>query len=145
MKFRSEIIINKQIKEVYQFTINPKNLSRWVDGFEKYKLVSGKVRQVGSIGIQIYNDKEGKLEVHEEVLAHEPGKSLKTHLSHKNMETILDLHFLDQGNSTKLAAEAAVKLKPLVFNLMSPFVKNPMKKQQLADLKRLKHCIEQKK
>jgi carbon monoxide dehydrogenase subunit G len=145
MKFRSEIIINKQIKEVYQFTINPKNLSRWVDGFEKYKLVSGKVRQVGSIGIQIYNDKEGKLEVREEVLAHEPGKSLKTHLSHKNMETILDLHFLDQGNSTKLAAEAAVKLKPLVFNLMAPFVKNPKKKQQLADLKRLKRCIEQKK
>jgi hypothetical protein len=144
MKFRSEIIINKPLKDVFKYTINPKNLSNWVDGFEKFKPLSGKSWQVGSIGIQFYNDKEGKLEVREEVLAHESDKSLKTHLSHKNMETILEFRFLDQGDSTKLIAEAQVRLKPFLFNLFAPFVKTPMKKQQLADLKRLKNCLEQK-
>ena len=145
MKFQSEVIINKPIKEVYRFTLNPKNLSRWVDGFEKYKPISGKLRQVGSAGIHIYNDKDGKLEVREEVLALESDKCLKIHLSHKNMETTLDFRFLDQGNSTKLIAEAYVNLKPMVFNLVAPFVKTPMRKKQLADLKRLKICLEQKK
>jgi uncharacterized protein YndB with AHSA1/START domain len=142
MKFRSEIIINRPVKDVYKYTVNPKNLSRWVDGFEKFKPLSGKARQVGSVGILIYNDKEGKLEVHEKILALEFGKSLKTHLSHKNMETVLEFRFLDQGNTTKLVAEAQVRLKPFLFNLMAPFVKTPMRKQQLSDLKRLKNCLE---
>ena len=142
MKFHSEIIINKPVKEVFKITVNPKNLPRWVEGFEKFKTLKGKARQVGSIGIHIYNDKEGKLEVREEVLANKSNQILKTHLSHKNMETTLDLRFLDQGESTKIIANTQVKLKPLLFNLAAPFVKTPMKKQQKADLERLKKYIE---
>jgi len=145
MKFLSEIIINKSVKEVFQYTVNPKNLSRWVDGFEKFKPQSGKLRQVGSIGTHFYNDKEGKLEVREEVLAFETGKCFKTHLSHKNMETTLNFRFLNQGESTKIIVETYIRLKPLLFNLASPFVKNPMKKQQQADLTRLKKCLEPQK
>jgi uncharacterized protein YndB with AHSA1/START domain len=145
MKFRSEIIINKPVKDVFQYTVNPKKLFLWVDGFEKFKPLSGKVRQVGSIATHIYNDKEGKLEVREEVLALESGKSLTTHLSHKNMETTLNFRFLDQGNSTKIIVETRVRLKPLLFNLASPFVKTPMKKQQQADLNRLKNRLEPQK
>ena len=142
MKFQAEIVINKPVKEVFRYTLNPKNLSRWVDGFEKFKPLSGKPRQTGSVGIHIYNDKEGKLEVREEVLTHEPDKILKTHLSHKNMETTLSFRFLNQGTSTKIIVETHVRLKPLLFNLASPFVKSPMKKQQVADLYRLKKCLE---
>ncbi len=145
MKFQSEIIIDKPVKEVFQFTVNPKNLSRWIDGFVKFKPLSGKARKVGSVGIHIYNDKAGKLEVREEVLVHNPFKNFKTHLSHKNMDTTLDLQFLDQGDSTKLLAQTTVKLKPFLFNLAAPFVKSPMKNQQLADLKRLKNCLNPKK
>ena len=145
MKFLSEIIINKSVKEVFQYTVNPKNLSRWVDGFENFKPLSGKLRQVGSIGTLFYNDKEGELEVREEVLAFETGKYFKTHLSHKNMETTLNFRFLNQGESTKIIVETHVRLKPLLFNLASPFVKIPMKEQQQADLTRLKKCLEPQK
>ena len=69
MNFQSEIIINKPVKAVFEFTVNPKNLSRWVNGFEKYKPISGKPRKGGSTGIHIYNDKEGRMEVREEVLS----------------------------------------------------------------------------
>ena len=142
MNFRSEITINKPVKEVFKYVINPKNLSKWVDGFEKFKPQKGKPRQLGSVGTHIYNDKDGKLEVREEVLANEPDKILKTHLSHKNMETTLTFRFLNQGDSTKLIAETKVRLKPFIFNLASPFVKTPMKKQQQADLDRLKKRLE---
>ena len=142
MKFKSEIIINKPVNEVFRYTISPKNLSRWIDGFEKFKPVSGKPRHAGSIGMHIYNDKEGRLEVKEEILTIEPRKSIKSHLSHKNMETTLVFRFFDQGNSTKIIVDTRVRLKPFIFNLASPFVKSPMKKQQLADLTRLKKCLE---
>ena len=119
MKFQSEIIIHKPVREVFRYTLDPKNLSRWIEGFKKFKPLSGKARQVGSVGMHIYDDKEGKLEVREEILAIKAEKNLKTKLSHKNMETTLNFVFLDQGNnSTKLIAETNVLTLPVSSSVL---------------------------
>lgn len=142
MKFSSEVIINRSTKEVYRFAVSHKNLSRWIDGFESYKSIKGRNRGKGSTATHIYKDSAGKLEVHEEVLDLVPEKSFKSRLSHKNMDTILEFRFLDQGSSTKVVTDTHVKLKPAVFNLFSFFMKGQMKKQQQTDLRRLKHLVE---
>jgi len=142
MKFSSEIIINHPIKEVYRFTVSHKNLSRWVDGFQSYKAIKGRNRGKGSTSTHIYQDSAGKLEVHEEVLEVVKGKSFKSRLTHKNMDTVLEIRFLDQGESTKVIADANVKLKPQIFNLFSLFMKGQMRKQQQGDLRKLKRVIE---
>ena len=142
MKFSSETIIKRSVKEVFRFTISHKNLSKWVDGFQTYKSIKGRNRGIGSTATHIYKDSAGILEVHEEVLEIITGKSFKSRLSHKNMDTILSFRFLDHGDHTKLVVEAQVKLKPAIFNLFSFFMKGQMKKQQQADIRRLKHLIE---
>lgn len=145
MKFHSEIIINQPIKEVFRFSTSHKNLSRWVDGFQTYKSIKGRNRGEGSTATHIYKDSAGILEVHEEVLEIVPAKLFKSRLTHKNMDTVLVLRFLDQGDSTKIITEAQVKLKPAVFNLFSLFMKGQMRKQQQADLRRLKQVMEAEK
>lgn len=142
MKFSSSIEINSPVKEVYRFTVSPKNLPRWVDGFESYQPKKGRNRGKGSTATHIYRDSAGKLEVKEEVLDIKPEKMFKTHLSHKNMETDLEFKFLNLGNSTRVVTDTYVRLKPAVFNLFSLFMKSQMKKQQQADLRRLKNAIE---
>lgn len=142
MKFSSEVIINRSTKEVYRFAVSHKNLSRWKDGFESYRAIKGRNRGKGSTATHVYRDRAGKLEVYEEVLDIIPDKSFKSRLSHKNMDTIQELRFLDQGGSTKVITETHVKLKPAIFNLFSFFMKGQMQKQQLADLRRLKHLLE---
>ncbi len=142
MKFSSEIIINRSIKEVYRFTISHKNLSRWIDGFQAYKSTKGRNRGLGSEAVHIYQDSAGKLEVREEVLEINPEKNFKSRLTHKNMDTTLEFRFLDQGGSTKVVTDTYVKLKPAVFNLFSIFMKGQMKKQQMGDLRRLKNVVE---
>ena len=142
MKFSSEVIINRSTKEVYRFAISHKNLSRWKDGFESYRATKGRNRGKGSTATLIYKDSAGKLEVHEEVLDIIPEKSFKSRLTHKNMDTIEEIRFLDQGGSTKVITDTHVKLKPAVFNLFSFFMKGQMQKQQMADLRRLKHVVE---
>jgi len=142
MKFSSQVIIRRPIKEVYRFTVSHKNLSQWLDGFQAYKSIKGRNRGVGSQATHIYQDSAGKLEVHEEVLAVIPDKSFKSRLTHKNMDTTLEYRFLDQGDETKVVTDTHVKLKPAVFNLFSFFMKGQMKKQQQADLRKLKHLLE---
>ncbi len=142
MKFSSEIIINRSVKEVYRFAVSPKNLNKWVNDFQSYKPIKGRNRKKGSTATHIYEDQAGKLEVHEEVLDITPEKLFKTRLSHKNMNTVLEFRFLNQGGSTKVVTDTYVKLKPAVFNLFSFFMKGQMKKQQQADLRRLKNVVE---
>ena len=142
MKFSSEIEINRSVKEVYRFAVNSKNLSRWVDGFQTFKSVKGRNRNKGSKATHIYKDAAGTLEVHEEVLDIIPEKLFKTSLSHKNMDTVLELKFLNYGGRTKVITDTNVKLKPAVFNLFSFLMKGKMKQQQQADLRRLKNAIE---
>lgn len=142
MKFSSEIIINRSVKEVYRFTVSPRNLSRWVGDFQSFKAGKGKARSKGSSGTHIYKDSAGILEVNEEVIDLRADKFFKSRLSHKNMDTTLEFKFLDQGGATKVVTDTHVKLKPAVFNLFSFFMKGQMKKQQQADLRRLKNVIE---
>lgn len=142
MKFSSEIIINSPTKEVFRYATSHKNLSRWLDGFQSFKATKGRNRGKGSTAILIYQDAAGKLEVNEEVLDVVPNKSFKTRLYHKNMDTVLELRFLDQGESTKVFTDTHVKLKPPIFNLFSFFMKGQMMKQQQGDLRRLKNAIE---
>jgi uncharacterized protein YndB with AHSA1/START domain len=142
MEFRSEIIINRSVKEVFRFTTSSKNLSRWVDGFQTFRSIKGRNRGERSIATHIYKDSAGILEVHEEVIEIIADKLFKSRLTHKNMDTVLALRFLDQGSGTKIITEAQVKLKPAIFNLFSLFMKGQMKKQQQADLRRLKQVIE---
>jgi polyketide cyclase/dehydrase/lipid transport protein len=142
MKFSSEIIINRSVQEVFRFTTSHKNLSRWVDGFQTFKSIKGRNRGEGSTATHIYQDSAGLLEVHEEVMEITSDKLFKSRLTHKNMDTILAFKFLNQGNSTKIITETKVRLKPAIFNLFSLFMKGQMKKQQQADLRKLKNVIE---
>ena len=142
MKFSSSIEINRPIKEVYRFAVSSKNLHRWVDGFETFQQKKGRNRGKGSTATHIYRDSAGKLEVQEEVLEIKPEKLFKTHLSHKNMETDLEFKFLNLGGNTRVVTDTYVRLKPAVFNLLSFFMKGQMKKQQQADLRRLKNVLE---
>jgi len=115
MKFSSEIVVKRSVKEVYRFTVSHKNLSKWVDGFQSYKAIKGRNRGKGSTSTHVYQDSAGKLEVHEEVLEVVAEKSFKSRLTHKNMDTILELRFLDHGESTKVIADANVTLKLLPY------------------------------
>lgn len=142
MKFSSEITIKRSVKEVYRYAVSHKNLGKWIDGFEAYRSIKGRNRGKGSQATHVYKDSAGKLEVHEEVIDLIPEKSFITRLTHKNMDTQLEFRFLDQGGSTKVITDTNVKLKPAVFNLFSLLMKGKMKKQQQADLRRLKNILE---
>ena len=111
MKFSSEIEINRSVNDVFRYAVSHKNLSKWVDGFQAFKAVKGRNRNKGSQATHIYKDAAGILEVHEEVLDIIPEKLFKSSLSHKNMETILELKFLNHGGRTKVVTDTNVKLK----------------------------------
>lgn len=143
MQFQTSIIIKEAVAQVYQYTLNPQNMSKWVQGFQQFKTRKGRKRAKGSTAVQVFNDGGEVTEVQEEVLENITNQNFAFRLSHKNMESEVHYHFLDQGDrTTKLMVKAKVRLKPPVFNMFALFVKGPMKRQQVQDLAKLKKLLE---
>lgn len=142
MKFKTEIIINQPVSKVFKYLVDARNLPRWVDDLQQYNQKTGKRSKKGGLGTLVFEDKEGKLKVKEEVIQYIPNQIFEIFLSHSDMESTVINKFLDQGTSTKIIVETKVKLKPLIANVLSLFVKGEMKSKQAADYKRLKQNLE---
>ena len=138
MKFSTNIVINRPVTKVFNFAMHPHNLKTWVNTLKGYKTLKGRRNQVGNTGVLIFEDKEGKLEVSEEIVQFERNRFLHTKLSHKGMDSEIQIKFLDQGDSTKVMVNTTVRLKPWIANLFSIFMKNEMKQQQARDYQRFK-------
>ncbi|GEM_PF-1554919 len=145
MRFTNSILINRPAPEVFRYVCDPKYMSEWVQGFETFRREKGRRRAEGSSGVQIFKEPDGKTtEVEEEVLSRKEGEELEILLQNRNMLSRVRYRFLDQGEgTTKLIVEVETRLRPFIFNLISPFVKGPMRRQQRADLQRLKQVLEQ--
>ena len=48
IKYSEEIIINANIERVSDLFDNPYNMKQYMDGFQNYKLISGKINEIGS-------------------------------------------------------------------------------------------------
>ena len=143
MKFQTSIIIHESVAQVFRYTVNPQNMNKWVQGFQQFKTQKGRKRAKGSTALQVFNDNGEVTEVQEEVLENIANQHFAFRLSHKNMESEVHYHFLNQGDqTTKLLVKATIRLKPRLFNLFALFVKGPMKRQQEQDLAKLKKLIE---
>lgn len=144
MKFSTSVYIDKPAAEVFRYVVlHPQNMKQWMQGFKAYQPKTGGKRKVGSVATQVFDDNGHRTEVREEVLEVHPHKQFRCLLTHKNMLSEQAFHFLDQGNAqTKLQLETEVKLRPALFNFFGFLVKGPMRKQQAADLQRLKSAIE---
>lgn len=144
MKFFTSIQIDKPAAEVFRYVVlHPKNMKQWMQGFEAYRPQSGGRRKEGSVATQVFDDGGHKTEVREEVLEVKPHERFRCLLTHKNMLSEQDFRFFDQGSGqTKLRIETEVKLRPALFNLFGFLVKGQMRKQQAADLERLKSELE---
>jgi len=145
MRIQSSLQIERPVDEVYRFVVlHPQNMKHWMQGFERYQPQSGGKRKTGSVATQVFKDGKHKTEIREEVLEVRPHEHFRCLLSHRNMLSEQDFRFLDQGDGqTRLVLETEVKLRPALFNIFGFLVKGPMRKQQEADLKRLKQALEQ--
>jgi uncharacterized protein YndB with AHSA1/START domain len=145
MTFTTSVYIEKPLSDVYRYVVlEPKHMKNWVQGFDAYRVQTGRKRKTGSVATQVFNDDGHKTEVREEVLEIKPNQRFRCLLSHRNMLSEQDFQFLNQGDGrTKLLVETEVKLRPALFNLFSFFMKGPMRRQQQADLERLKSILEE--
>ena len=76
MLTQTTVIINKPIKEVWEFFKNPDNLKLWLGGFQRFEQVSGTPGTVGAKAKHYFLEKGKELVLDEEIIEVDPGKKI---------------------------------------------------------------------
>ncbi len=143
MIISSKIIINRPVKEVWDFFNDPDNMHLWLTGFKRFEQISGEFGKVGAKARHIYEERGKLLEMEEEITGREEYKKISLILSHKSMESTIETDFEDLNHDrTSLICLVNVTFKSVFFKLFGKMMLGSMQKRQDKDFNTLKTVIE---
>jgi uncharacterized protein YndB with AHSA1/START domain len=143
MLTQSTVIINKSIKEVWEFFKNPDNLKLWLGGFQRFEQVSGTPGTVGAKAKHYFIERGKELVLDEEIIEVIPEKKFLGTLGSPMMVNTVTNYFNDLGNNqTEYALSSDTQFKGFLWKQIGPLMKGEFKKRQENDLQKLKQVLE---
>lgn len=143
MLTETKIIINRPVKEVWDFFQNPDNLGLWLTGFQKIEHISGEMGAVGSKAKHYFLERGEKLVMDGEVMEVIPGKKFVGTLDSSMMINHVANYFNDLGNGqTEYSLSSDTQFKGFLWKHLGPLLKGEFKKRQEKDLQTLKQVLE---
>jgi len=143
MLTQSTVIINRPIKEVWEFFIHPNNLKLWLGGFQRYEQVSGTPGTVGAKAKHYFIERGKELVLDEEIIEVIPEKKFPGILGSPMMVNTVTNYFNDFGNDqTEYSLSSDTQFKGFFWKQVGPLMKGEFKKRQENDLQKLKQVLE---
>ena len=130
MLTQSTVIINKSIKEVWEFFKNPDNLKLWLGGFQRFEQVSGTPGTVGAKAKHYFIERGKELVLDEEIIEVIPEKKFLGTLGSPMMVNTVTNYFNDLGNDqTEYALSSDTQFKGFLWKQIGPLMKGEFKKR----------------
>jgi uncharacterized protein YndB with AHSA1/START domain len=143
MLTQSTVIINRPIKEVWEFFKDPNNLKLWLGGFQRYEQVSGTPGTVGAKAKHYFIERGKELVLDEEIIEVIPEKKFLGTLGSSMMVNTVTNYFNDLGNNkTEYSLSSDTQFKGFFWKQVGPLMKGEFKKRQENDLQKLKQVLE---
>ena len=143
MLTETTVIINKPVKEVWEFFKNPDNLILWLSGFQKFEHVSGIPGTVGAKAKHHFLERGKELILDGELTEVVQEKRIIGTLDSSMMLNKVTNSFDDLGNDqTEVSLSSDTQFKGFLWKQIGPLMKGEFKKRQEKDLQTLKYILE---
>ena len=143
MLTETKIVINKPVKEVWDFFQNPDNLERWLSGFQKFEHISGIPGTVGAKAKHHFLERGKELILDGELTEVVEEKRIIGILDSSMMLNKATNSFNDLGNGqTEVSLSSYTQFKGFLWKQIGPLMKGEFKKRQERDLQTLKEILE---
>jgi len=141
-----EVIVDKPIKQVWDYSNNPDNLSKWLNDFVRYEHLTGDVNapKVGDTSNHTYDQNGSEFTMHEEITAYDAPRHIKLFMTSKwfDMEITNNFEEISPGQ-TKLFAGAEFVRVGWIMKIMFLFSsKKKMQADHHRQINKLKELIE---
>jgi len=146
MKLAHEVIVNKPLQTVWNYSNNPDNLDKWLNDFLRYEQISGDVNapKVGDKSNHTYQQGKSEFTMAETITAYEPHRHIKLFMtsSYFDMEIVNDFEAVE-SDKTRLFASADFVRVGLMMKIIFFFSsKKKMQKDHESQINKLKGLIE---
>jgi len=147
MRLDCEVIINKPIQQVWDYSNNPENLTKWLNDFVRYEHLTGDVAapKIGDTSNHTYDQNGSEFTMLETITAYDPPKHVKLFMTSKwfDMEIINNFDEISPTH-TKLFAGADFVRVGWIMKIMFLFSsKKKMQADHERQINKLKELIEQ--
>lgn len=146
MNCSSEILINKPIQQVWDYTNNPDHLILWLNDFVRYEQLTGDVKapKIGDTSNHTYDQNGKEFTMQEEIVAYDPPNHIKLLLTHKMFDMDIVNHLEEVSpTQTKLIATAVTVRSSLFMKLIMLFMPGKkMQKDHDKQIEKLRDLIE---
>ena len=143
MLTETKVIINKPVKEVWDFFKNPDNLILWLSGFQKFEHVSGIPGTVGAKAKHHFLERGKELILDGELIEVTEEKRIIGILDSSMMSNKVTNNFNVLGNDqTEVSLSSDTQFKGFLWKQIGALMKGEFKRRQESDLQTLKHILE---
>lgn len=146
MKLEHEVIVDKPLQAVWDYSNNPDNLSKWLNDFLRYENVSGDPNspKVGDVSRHTYQQGKGEFEMEETITAYEPPRHVTLSMTSKYMDMVIVNDFEElEPNKTRLYAGADFVRVGLMMKVIFMFTsKKKMQADHERQIEKLKELVE---
>jgi len=142
VNYECEIVVNKSAKEAWAVMSDEVNLPKWIKGYKRSELISGKENTVGSV-THVYVEDGGQ-----EMMMEETITDLKLYelmamqftMDFMNMD--YEMHFDEDDGKTTIRTKSTTVGNDIIAKSMISFMPSSMKAQEVENLNNLKTLIE---
>ena len=141
-----EVIVNKPLQEVWEYSNNPDNLNKWLNDFLRYEQVSGDpaAPKVGDKSHHTYQQGKSEFTMEETITAYNPPEQIKLFMTSSYFDMEIDNRFeeIEPGRTRLFASADFVRVGWLMKILFFFSSKKKMQADHEKQINRLKGLIE---
>jgi len=146
MKLTHEVIVNKPLQTVWDYSNNPNNLSKWLNDFLRYEQITGDIKapKVGDKSNHTYRQGKGEFTMEETITAYDPPRHIKISMTSSYFDMVIVNDFEElEPDRTRLFASADFVRVGLMMKIIFFFSsKKKMQTDHETQINRLKELIE---
>lgn len=136
------IVINKPRMEVWEFFTDPDNVPVYSSNIVEYELVSGGKDEPGRVCRGVVKVAGRRLELTDELVEVERGRSGKLVSKEATIPYMLSLHYEDEGEGTKVLWHQEVESLKGYFKFADPIVMKLYSRDVRSNLEKAKTILE---
>lgn len=139
---RSAIAIDRPPEEVAKVLLDPSLAVEWTTDLERLEIVSELPGHVGSKARLHYNQNRRRYEMEDHLLEVDPNRRFLSRVSGDAIEAEVETHLHATNGGTQVEVRWTGHAKPILLNLILPFMRRSIVRQSEVDLAKLKALVE---
>ena len=136
------IVINSPREEVWEFMTDPENVPVYSSNIVEYEMVSGGKQEVGRVCRGVVKVAGRRLELTDELVEAERGRSGKLVSEDATIPYTLSLRYEDEGEGTKVSWHQEMESLKGVFKFADPIVLKLYARDVRSNLEKVKTILE---